>query len=92
MHLFPLSGVIEFNLFQNQHFYTAWVFISQDQRLTEDFIREFKYKVKWSSISQKQILSEDYIREFKDKVDWVFISHYQRLTEDFILEIKKDKV
>ena len=56
--------------------------------LTEDFIREFKYKVDWDYISEFQNLSEDFIREHKDKVDWDYISVYQKLSEDFIREFQ----
>ena len=40
------------------------------EALSEDFIREFKKKVKWVYISQYQTLSEDFILEFKEKIDW----------------------
>ena len=51
-----------------------WVWISTYQHLSEDFIREFKDRVKWGFISIYQHLSEDFIREFKDRVKWGFIS------------------
>ena len=60
----------------------------RNNKLTEDFIREFKDKVSWTYISINQKLSEDFIREFKDKVDWEYISKYQKLSKDFIIEFK----
>ena len=71
--------------------YRDWTSLSRHNRLTEDFIREFKDKVDWDVISVYQHLSEDFIREFKDKVYWAGISEYQRLSEDFIREFA-DKV
>ena len=63
-------------------------FISRYQKLSLDFIREFKNKVNWTYILKYQKLSEDFIREFKDKVNWDWISQYQKLSEDFIREFK----
>ena len=57
-------------------------------KLTEDFIREFKDKVNWCYISYYQKLSEDFIREFKNKVNWIWISKYQKLSENFIREFQ----
>ena len=68
-----------------------WLNISRYQKLSEDFIREFKDEVNWVCISENQKLSEDFIREFKDKVNWFWISKYQKLSKDFIREFK-DKV
>ncbi|CCU55591.1 tryptophan repeat gene family [Choristoneura biennis entomopoxvirus] len=65
-----------------------WSNISRCQKLSEDFIREFKDKVDWYNISIHQKLSEDFIREFKYKVNWCRISIYQKLSEDFIREFK----
>jgi hypothetical protein len=68
-----------------------WGNISKNQKLSEDFIREFQDKVNWSNISEFQTLSEDFIREFQNKVNWIFISRKQTLSEDFIREFQ-DKV
>ena len=65
-----------------------WVDISAEQKLSEDFIREFKDYVSWFCISINQKLSEDFIREFKDYVDWGRILCHQSLSEDFIKEFE----
>ena len=65
-----------------------WHKISKFQILSEDFIREFQYRVDWNSISKYQKLSEDFIREFKDKIDWNNITTYQKLSEEFIREFQ----
>ena len=71
--------------------YINWSKISINQKLSEKFMREFKYKIVWNCISKYQKLSEDFIREFKNKVSWGFISKHQKLSENFIREFK-DKV
>ena len=68
-----------------------WEYISEHQKLSEDFIREFQDKVDWEYISAYQKLSEDFIREFQDEVNWYEISKNQKLSEDFIREFQ-DKV
>ena len=65
-----------------------WDYISIYQKLSEDFIREFKNNVDWYRISFNQKLSEDFIREFQNKVYWEYISIYQKLSEDFIREFQ----
>jgi len=69
----------------------SWYYISEYQKLSESFIREFQDKLDWYDISKHQILSESFIKEFKDKVKWYYISMYQKLSESFIREFK-DKV
>ena len=68
--------------------YRDWTSLSRHNRLTEDFIREFKDEVDWKVISAYQHLSEDFIREFEDRVSWGCVSHYQHLSEDFIREFQ----
>ena len=65
-----------------------WYDISTFQKLSEDFIREFKDKVYWIDISFYQKLSESFMREFQDKIYWKYISYSQTLSEDFIREFK----
>ena len=61
-----------------------------ENKLTEDFIREFKDKVDWFYISLSQELSEKFIKEFQDKVNWEYISEYQELSGSFKEEFKKE--
>ena len=68
-----------------------WNYISQYQKLSEGFIREFKNRVNWSYISKYQKLSQKFIREFKGKVNWDNISKHQKLSKKFIKEFE-DKV
>ena len=65
-----------------------WFNISIYNKLSEDFIREFKDKVNWDYISLHQKLSEDFIREFQNKVNWDYISRCQKLSENFIMEFQ----
>lgn len=50
-----------------------WKEISKE-KLSENFIREFKDKVHWGNISEYQELTDDFIDEFADVVNWRFIS------------------
>jgi hypothetical protein len=56
------------------------------QKLSENFIREFKDKVSWNWICVYQVLSEDFIEEFKHRIYWNLIYNGQKLSEDFILK------
>ena len=47
-----------------------WGYISLNQTLTEDFIREFENKVNWRFISSNQKLSKGFIVEFSDKLNF----------------------
>ena len=67
---------------------SQWQDISMLQKLSEDFICEFKDYVDWDCISANQKLSENFIREFKDKVNWYDISECQNLSESFIREFQ----
>ena len=46
-----------------------WIYVSEYQKLSEEFIREFQDNVNWNNVSKYQKLSDSFIREFKDKVD-----------------------
>ena len=48
-----------------------------NQKLSEDFIQEFKDNVYWDLISKHQKLSENFIRTFQDKIDWSKLLHNQ---------------
>ena len=65
-----------------------WDSISINQKLSEDFIREFKDKVHFDWISRYQTLSEDFIRSCQLRVYWRNICQYQKLSCDFMKEMK----
>ena len=61
-----------------------WYYISANQHLSENFIREFKDEVNWAWISAYQHLSKEFIEEFKDKIYMNFIAdswHYKSVEE-----------
>ncbi len=68
-----------------------WSKVSEHQKLSEDFIKEFQNKLNWNCISENQKLSEDFIIEFQNRVNWYRISESQKLSEKFIREFQ-DKV
>src|SRR5574344_694303 len=61
-----------------------WSYISQFQKLSEDFIEKHINKVNWYRISKYQTISESFIEKHIDKVEWDYISKYQKLSEEFI--------
>jgi len=73
-----------------------WYTVSKNQKLSEEFIIEFKDKIEfkdrvdWFYISRYQKLSEDFIRKFQDKVWWYWILKNEKikLSEAFIIEMK----
>ena len=65
-----------------------WIWISEKQKLSEEFIENFQDKVDWFYISHHQKLTEDFIEKFQDKVYWFGISLRQKLSEDFIEKFK----
>jgi hypothetical protein len=42
--------------------------VSQHQKLSEEFIRDFQDKVHWAKILRYQQTSEKFLIEFKDKI------------------------
>ena len=66
-----------------------WTYISYDQRLSEDFIREFKFLLNWGYITKYQYLSEDFIREFKNELDLELIFTLDKITKEFYEELTK---
>ena len=62
----------------------------RNNKLTEDFIREFQDKVNWFDISEYQKLSENFIREFIDKVDLLSILLMQDVSKKFKEECTRD--
>jgi hypothetical protein len=67
-----------------------WVSISQNKKLTEEFIRNFNVNLCWRSICRHQTLSESFIEEFCNEVYWLTISQFQTLSEDFIRNHQND--
>ena len=45
-----------------------WTYISIYQKLSENFIREFKDKVDWYNIFTCQNLSKEFCKEFQDVI------------------------
>ena len=69
-----------------------WLYISINQKLSEDFIREFKDKVYWQYVSSNQNLSKDFILELKDRVNWYGIKKHQNITKKDIEEYELKKI
>lgn len=65
-----------------------WYVISQNQKLTEDFIDKYNDRVNWVCISCFQNLSEEFIEKYRSVVSWNYISNHQVLSEKFIKKHK----
>ena len=86
-----IKNKLEWQKYYNPNFDWGDYVFYYNNKLSEDFIIEFKDKVDWEYISKYQTLSEEFIRKFKNKVDWYWISKHQTLSEDFIREFQ-DKI
>ena len=73
------------------HHQLDWSILCRENKLDENFIRDFSNKVDWKEISKYQELSDDFIREFSDKISWDTLQMYQKLSEDIMREYK-DKI
>ena len=51
-----------------------WYYVSRDEKLSEDFIREFQDKVDWKFISWYQKLSKEFIKEFISRLDIKYLA------------------
>jgi hypothetical protein len=71
--------------------YEDWIYISSDQKLSEEFIEKYSHKIDWYWISKRKNLSEKFIEKHSDKVIWGYISYSQKLSEQFI-EKYSDKI
>jgi len=71
----------------NQNF----VVISSYQKLTEEFLEDFKDELDWFFISIKQELSEHQMEKYEDKLDWWLLSQWQNMSSEFI-EKHRDKL
>ena len=61
-----------------------WNQICQEERLSEQFIKENLDQVNWKQISGHQELSEGFIRKYRSRLYWDEIIKAQKLSEGFI--------
>lgn len=79
-------------------FRQMWFDITKHHRLSEEFIREFRYDVDWDVVSSSyEHLSQDFIREFKDRLrfDGVSKTHiFKKMKdlEEFADEVNWDNI
>jgi len=67
-----------------------WKHISDNFKLSEDFMREFRKQLNWDCISRNQNLSEKFIKEMKNYIVWNHIVKYQSLSKEFIERMEED--
>ncbi len=56
------------------------------QKLSEQFMRDFKDRLEWMWVCIHQNLTESFMREMKDYVKWSYAAENQKMSPDFILE------
>ena len=56
------------------------------QKLSEQFMRDFRDRIDWMSICICQNLTESFMREMKDYVKWNYAAENQKMSKDFIIE------
>ena len=61
-----------------------WNYIVQNQKMSEDLIREFQDKLDMLCVGTNQIMSEEFLEEMKDRISFRTIPRYHKLSEDFI--------
>ncbi len=66
----------------------SYVFFCNKNKLSEDFIREFKDKIDWSLIGYSQDLSEDFIYDFKDRLHLPYLIKRNVITEHRLKELE----
>lgn len=70
--------------------YSFWSDVASQQKLSEQFIEDYKDHINWRIVSSAQTLSEQFIDKYKDEVDWRYIVSKQKLSQKFIEEHIKD--
>lgn len=66
-----------------------WIDISNNEQISEDFVREHADKLHWRYLSINTSVSESLLKEMEHRIsDWGFLSSYRTLSEDFIHHYK----
>lgn len=63
-----------------------WREISNQNNLTEEFIREHQNRLDWDILSCSYSFSEENLEEFKQHLQWELVSSHQTLSFPFILK------
>lgn len=63
-----------------------WKLISQYQKLSEQFMRDFNHKLDWHVLPKYQTMSDKFIKEFRGKFWWGDFP-YNKLSEELISEL-----
>jgi hypothetical protein len=66
----------------------SWYYISKNQALSEELIRDYQNEVNWIAISEHQYLSIDFIREMQYKIPWPFLWQKINFSDDELIEFQ----
>lgn len=67
-----------------------WNYIVKSQKLSEEFMREFRNEIDMKCAGTQQIMSEEFLNEMKDKVSFSTVARYHSLSEKFIERYSND--
>lgn len=62
--------------------YIHWNLISQYQKLSEEFMMKYKYKISFTGICSHQKISVNFIELYKREIEWNFLSQNKNLTKE----------
>jgi len=66
-----------------------WGFVSQQVKLSEDFMIKYQDYLDWHLITNSQPLTEEFIRKMIHKINWDMLSYWHNISEDFIREFQE---
>ena len=65
---------------------SSWIQVSSKQKLSKEFVLEFKQQVSWMEISKSPYISESFISANKDLLDWIGVCSSRILSEEFLVD------
>ncbi|HUS49309.1 MAG TPA: hypothetical protein VMZ91_04045 [Candidatus Paceibacterota bacterium] len=73
------------------HFGGIWLKITLDDKLSEDFIREYPDRVQWFCLGNHYRFSDKFIEDFKSEINWKILSWNNEFPDSF-LDKYKDRI
>jgi len=66
-----------------------WNYACTNIKLSEKFMRKYKWHLDWSTVSICQTFSESFMLEFRWRINWQYASGDQKMSEAFVRKNKK---
>ena len=64
--------------------------ICREEKLSEDFMRQYADYLNWYDLSQHQQMSEEFCKEFLTRVDWRSVLNRGLISEQFLRNYKDE--